>query len=175
VCHHAQAIVAGDGGVVGTATLRFLYVFVVMAHATRHILPCNVTAPPTAPWALQQRREAIPPDHPYRFLLHDRDSIFSQQLDPRIQHLGQRVLKTPPQRPQTNALCERLLGTLRREGLDFLIPFTAHHLQRILRAWIAHYNTGRPYTALGPGMPQPLAALPAPLPKNRIACRPFDV
>jgi hypothetical protein len=54
-----------------------------MEHATRHILHCNVTVHPTAPWTLQQLREAIPADHPYRFLIHDRDSIFSRDLDQR--------------------------------------------------------------------------------------------
>ena len=161
--NHAQAIVACDFCVVVTATFRLLYVFVLMEHATRRILHVNVTAHPTASWTLQQLREAIPADHDYRFLLHDRDSIFSAQLDHSIQNLGLRVLKTPPQTPQANALCERLLGTLRRECLDFLIPLSAHHLCCLLKEWVPHYNTSRPHMSLGPGMPQPLPSLPVPL------------
>jgi putative transposase len=121
---HAQAIVACDFCVVVTATFRLLYVLVVMEHATRRILHANVTAHPTAPWTLQQLRDAIPADHAYRFLIHDRDAIFSQEFDQRVRHLGLQVLKTPVRSPQANALCERLLGTLRRECLDFLIPLT---------------------------------------------------
>jgi len=124
VRNHAQAIVACDFCAVVTATFRLLYIFVVMEHATRQILHCHVTAHPTAQWTLQQLREAIPSDHSYRFLIHDRDCIFSQQLDQQVQHLGLRVLKTPVRSPQANAFCERLLGTLRRECLDFLIPLT---------------------------------------------------
>ena len=165
--NHAQAIVACDFCVVVTATFRLLYVFVVMEHATRRILHCHVTAHPTAPWTLQQLREAIPTDHAYRFLLHDRDRIFSPQLDQYIRHLGLRVLKTPPQSPQANALCERLLGTLRRECLDFVLPLTAHHVQRLLAAWVPHYNHGRPHMSLGPGMPQPLPPLPVTLHAHR--------
>lgn len=167
VRNHAQAIIACDFCVVVTATFRLLYVFVVMEHATRRILHCHVTAHPTAPWTLQQLREAIPADHAYRFLLHDRDSIFSAQLDQHIRHLGLRVLKTPPQSPKANALCERLIGTLRRECLDFVIPLTAHHVQRLLAAWISHYNHGRPHMSLGPGMPQPLPPLPMTLQAHR--------
>jgi putative transposase len=71
---HGQAIVACDFCVVVTATFQLLYVFVLMEHATRRVLHVNVTAHPTASWTLQQLREAIPVDHTYRFLLHDRDS-----------------------------------------------------------------------------------------------------
>ena len=170
VRNHAQAIVACDFCVVVTATFRLLYVFVVMEHATRRILHFNVTAHPTAAWTLHQLREAIPADHSYRFLLHDRDSIFSRELDQRAQNLGLRVLKTPPQRPQANALCERLLGTLRRECFDFVIPLTENHVRRLLAAWIPHYNHGRPHMSLGPGIPQPPPTLPVMLqaPRHRL-------
>ena len=126
-----------------------------------------VTAHPTAAWTLQQLREAIPANHGYRFLLHDRDSIFSQQLDQCVHNLGLRVLKTPPHSPQANALCERLLGTLRRECLDFMIPFTENHLRCLLSVWVHHYNACRPHMSLGPGIPQPPASLPVALCAHR--------
>jgi putative transposase len=160
VRNHAQAIVACDFCVVVTATFRSLYVFVAMEHLTRRILHVNVTAHPTAAWTLQQLREVIPADHAYRFLIHDRDTIFSQTLDQSVHHLGLKVLKTPPRNPQANALCERLIGTLRRECLDFMIPLTEDHLRRLLHEWAAHYTEGRPHMSLGPGIPQPPASLP---------------
>jgi putative transposase len=170
VRNHAQAIVACDFCVAMTATFRILYVFVVIEHASRRLLHVNVTAHPTAAWTLQQLREALPEDHGYRFLIHDRDSIFSQTLDRRIGNLGLRVLKTPPHCPQANAICERVLGTLRREALDFVIPLTEDHLRWMLREWVAHYNQGRPHMALGPGIPQPPMMLPVPLhgPRHRL-------
>jgi len=167
VCNHARTIVACDFCVVVTATFRLLSVFVLMEHATRRILHVNVTAHPTSSWAMQQLREAIPTDHTYRFLIHDRDSIFSRQLDQHIRNLGLRVLKTPPQSPWANALCERLIGTLRRECLDLLIPLSAHHLWRVLQQWVPHSNAGRPHMALGPGIPQPPLALPVSLQAHR--------
>src|SRR5215475_3741586 len=88
VRNHAQAVVACDFCVVVTATFRLLYVFVVIEHASRRLLHVIVTTHPTAGWTLQQLREAMPSDHAYRFLIHDRDSIFSQMLDQNIRHLG---------------------------------------------------------------------------------------
>jgi hypothetical protein len=61
---------------------------------------------------------------------------------------------------RANAFCERLIGTIRRECLDFLILLDAVHLRRILREWVAHYNKGRPYSSLGPGIPDSSVVLP---------------
>jgi transposase InsO family protein len=167
VRHHAQAMVACDFCVTITATFRLLYVCVVIEHASRRLLHVNVTAHPTAEWTLQQLREAIPSDHSVRFLIHDRDGMFSPALDQSVRHLGLHILKTPVRTPVANAICERVLGTLRRERLDFVMPFTATHLRRLLQGWVGHDNAGRPHMALGPGIPQPLAALPTPLHEQR--------
>ena len=110
VRNHAEAIVACDFLTVVTATFRVLYVFVVMEVGSRRIVYYNVTTNPTAAWTTQQLREAIPCDHRYRFLVHDRDSIFSKSLDETIRHLGLRVLKSPVRAPKANAFCERLHG-----------------------------------------------------------------
>ena len=122
---------------------------------------------PTAHRTLQQLRDAIPSARGYRFLMHDRDTILSQDLDQRVRHLGLRVLKTPVRSPQANALCEWLLGTLRRGYLDFLIPLAEHHLRRLLNGWVSHCNEGRPHMSLGPGIPQPPSSLPVPLQAHR--------
>ena len=88
-------------------------------------------------------------------MIHDRDSIFSQELDRQVTHLGMRVLRTPIRAPRANAVCERLGGSLRRECLDFLIPFNERHLKMTVKQWATHYNRGRPHSSLGPGFPEP--------------------
>jgi putative transposase len=153
VRNHAHAMLACDFFVVVTARFRILYVFVVMEVGTRKIAHFNVTAHPTAAWTLQQFRDAIAGEQPYRFILHDRDSIYSGELDSALKSLGVTVLRTPFRVPQANAICERLIGTMRRECLDFLIPFNERHVRRILKEWVAHYNQGRPHASLGPGIP----------------------
>jgi putative transposase len=146
--------------VVVTATFRLLYVFVMIEHERRRLIHVNVTANPTAQWTLQQFREAMPVDHGYRFLIHDRDAIFSNQVDQGVRPMGLRVLKTPLRTPVANAICERLIETIRRECLDFVIARNACHLFGLLKEWVTHYNEGRPHMALGPGIPQPRAPLP---------------
>jgi putative transposase len=138
-----------------TASFRVLYVFVAMEVGSRCILHANVTAHPTAEWTTQQFREFLAFDHPYRFVIHDRDAIFSSGLDAALKGFGVRVLRTPVRAPKANAYCERLVGTIRRECLDFLIPLSEVHLKRILREYVRHYNRGRPHSSLGPGIPEP--------------------
>jgi transposase InsO family protein len=152
---HAQGIIACDFLVAVTATFRLLYVFVVIEHRSRRLLHFNISAHPSATWTLQQLREAIGLQEQYEYLLHDRDSIFAQHLDESIAKLGVKVLKSPPRSPMVNAICERVIGTIRRECLDWLIPLSESHLRSILKYWIAHYNSGRPHMALGPGVPNP--------------------
>lgn len=160
--NHANTTVACDFCTAVTAGLRVVYVFVVMEIGTRRLLHVNVTAHPTASWTLQQLREALPGHHRYRFLLHDRDSIYSHGLDQSAAALGVRVLRTPIRAPRANAFAERLIGTLRRELLDHLIPLGEAHLRRLLREWQRYYNQARPHSALGPGFAEPTPSLPAP-------------
>ena len=74
-------------------------------------------------------------DSSHQYLLHDRDSIFAKRLDESIKALGFRVLKSPLWSPKANALCERVIGSIRRECLDWLIPVTEAHLREILKIW----------------------------------------
>jgi len=153
--NHARAIVACDFFVAVTATFRRLYVFVIIAHGSRRLVRVDVTACPSAAWTLQQLREVVGFDLADRYVIHDRDSIFARGLGESIRNLGLTVLKSPPQSPKANAICERVIGTIRGECLDWLIPLSESHLRSILRSWVGHYNQGRPHRALGPGVPVP--------------------
>jgi putative transposase len=92
--NHARGILASDFLVVVTAHFRVLYVFVVLEVGTRKIVHFNVTDHPTADWTLQQFREVMG-EQSHRFVIHDRDSIYSPQLDSALKAMGLRVLKTP--------------------------------------------------------------------------------
>jgi len=126
---------------------------VIEQRRRRRLIHCNVTAHPTAAWTRQQLRQALGFDTHYGYLLHDRDSIFSRELDAAVGGLGLRILKTPPRCPMANGLCERVIGTIRGECLDWLIPLSEALLRHALRSWVEHYNRGRPHMMLGPGRP----------------------
>jgi transposase InsO family protein len=155
VRNHARGIVACDFFVCVTVRFRVLYTFVALEIGSRRLVHFNVTEHPTSEWTLQQLREALPGDQDHKFLLHDRHKTFSASLDETIESWGIHVLRSPVHRPTANAHCERLIGSIRRECLDYLIPLNASHLRRILREWACHYNAGRPHRSLGPGIPAP--------------------
>jgi hypothetical protein len=93
-------------------------------------------------------------DQAHRFVIHDRDTTYSAGVDRTLETMGLTVLKTPVRSPQANAFCERVIGTIRRECLDFMIPMSERHVRAILREWVRHYNRGRPHASLGPGIPE---------------------
>lgn len=147
--NHAKAIVACDFFTSVTTTFQILYVFIAIAIGSCRLLHCNVTDHPTAEWTWQQFRVRL-------------DAIFSAEVDEALNGFGPKVLKTPVRTPMANAHCEPLIGTIRRECLDYLIPMNERHFRRIVRDSAAHYNRDRPHTALGPGFPEPnLAPIPA--------------
>jgi transposase InsO family protein len=133
-------VLACDFFVAVTATFRVLHVFVVLEVGTRRILHWNVTAHPTAEWTTQQFRMIIAGDQPHRFVIHDRDTIYSAGVDATLAAMDLTVLKTPVRTPQPNTFCERLIGTIRRECLDWVIALSERHLRAVLREWVVHYN-----------------------------------
>lgn len=135
---------------------RVIYVFVVLEVGTRRILHWNVTAHPTAEWTVQQFRMIGAGDQPHRFVIHDRDTIYSEIVDRTLAAMGLAALKTPVRAPDSERIL-RTVGTMRRECLDFVIPVNDGHLRSVLREWVVHYNRGRPHASLGPGIPDPLS------------------
>lgn len=135
--------------------VRLVYVCVVMEVGTRRIVHWNATQQPTADGPVPQVRAVITGEAPHRFLVHDRDAIYAPAVDRAVEAMGVQVWKTPVRTPQANAFCERLIGTIRRECLDGLIPLNERHVRGILQEWVRHYHRGRPHASLGPGLPEP--------------------
>jgi transposase InsO family protein len=138
--NHREAIAAMDFLVVPTVRFKLLYVWFVIEHDRRRLLHVNITAHPTSSWTIQQLREAFPSDTSARFLIHDNDSIFSDQVTKAIDGLGMEPKRTAYRSPWQNGTAERWIGTVRRELLDHVIVIDERHLRRLLREYIEYYN-----------------------------------
>ncbi len=86
-------------------------------------------------------------------LIRDRDAKFSPTFDRAAQAVGARVVKTAVRAPDMNAVCERFLGSVRRECLDQMIVFSEAHLRAVLREYVVYFNASRPHQGLRQNMP----------------------
>lgn len=157
--HPTHSIKAVVQVVLGLVSFLFLLFWPRSGPAAGNLYS-NATAHPASEWTQQQPREAILADPGYQFLIHGRSGIFSREFDATAENMGLCVIKAPYRSPRADSIRERAIGTLRRECLDHLIPLTGNHLRRTLRGWVVHYNTGRPHSALGPGIPEPSEGMP---------------
>jgi putative transposase len=145
----AHAIIACDFLVVETVLLQRLHVLVFIEHGSRRLHLAGVTARPTRAWAVQQARNlAMDLDDrlgTLRFLIHDRDPLFTAAFAEVFKAEGLRIITTLPRTPRMNAICERVIGTLRRELLDRVLILGERHLDLVLREYVKHYNGHRPH------------------------------
>ena len=137
--------------------LTRLYVLVFIEHGTRRMHLGGVTPHPTGEWTAQQARNlAVNLDErfeDFRFLIRDRGLNFTASFDAVFQATGATILRTAVQAPRMNAICERLVGTLRRELLDRVLILGAAHLRAVLAEYQEHYNTARPHQGINQRTP----------------------
>ena len=141
---------------VDTVLLKRLYVLVFIEHGTRRMHLGGVTTNPTGEWTVQQARNlAMSLDErcaDFTFLIRDRGSNFTASFDAVFEACGIQILRTAVQAPRMNAICERLVGTLRREVLDRMLTLGAP-LCAVLAEYQAHYNTARPHQGIAQHVP----------------------
>ena len=134
-----------------------MYVLVFIEHGTRRMHLGGVTAHPTGDWTVQQARNlALTLGERFesiRFLIRDRGSNFTASFDAVFQAAGTGILRTAVQAPRMNAICERLVGTLRRELLDRVLNLGETHLGAVLAEYQVHYNTARPHQGIAQRVP----------------------
>jgi transposase InsO family protein len=82
------------------------------------------------------------------FLIRDRDAKYTAAFDAVFTAVGIRIIRTPIRAPRANAVCERRIGSVRRECLDRMLIVGRLHLLRVLAEYLEHYNDHRPHRAL---------------------------
>ena len=140
-----------------TVLLRRVYVLVFIEHGTRRMHLGSVTSSPTGEWTVQRSRNlALSLDERFgdmRFLIRDRGSNFTRSFDAVFEAAGTGILRCAAQAPRMNAICERLVGTLRREILNRVLILGEAHLRSVLAEYQAHYNNARPHQGIAQRIP----------------------
>ena len=170
-------MLACDFFTVDTVGMRRLYVLFFIELGSRHVHLAGCTENPSGVWVAQQAREHVwsltERASPLRFLIHDRDTKFTDAFHEAFRTEGISIIRTPVKAPKANAFAERFVGTIRRECLDWMLIFTRRQLERTLRTYVEHYNGHRPHRGLGlvPPQPRPLLRVAAPEQPGRVRRR----
>jgi len=154
---HAAGIWACDFLPVTDLLFREVYAFFIVELATRRVVHVAVTRHPTDAWVAQQLREATPFGQHPTYLIRDNDSKFGPAFARVAEDSGIEILRTAYRAPQMNAVCERFLGSVRRECLDHLLILGEAHLRRALQAYVAYFNGARPHQGIAQQVPASVA------------------
>jgi putative transposase len=149
----ACGVLAADFVHVDTVLLRRIYALIVIEHGTRRVRLAGITAHPDGAWTTQAARNLLMDlgqrATSAKFLIKDRAGQYTSSFDAVFTAEGIRILVSPPQAPKANAICETIIGTLRRELLDQVLIVNEHHLRRALTEYLRHHNAARPHRSLG--------------------------
>ena len=159
--NHAQIIWACDFLPVMDLFFRQIYAFFIIEPGSRRVVHFGVTSHPTDAWVAQQLREATPYGLTPCFLICDRDSKHGDDFARVAKASSIDVLKTPYRAPKANAICERFLGSVRRECLDHLLVVGDRQLHRVIKEYVEYFNRARPHQGIGQRIPEGIGPQPA--------------
>ena len=155
--NHAHEVWACDFLPVTDLWFRSLFAFFILELGSREVVHVGVTPHPTDQWIAQQLREATPFGQKPQYLVRDNDSKYGPQVARVAATSRIEILRTPVLAPRANAICERFLGSVRRECLDHLLILHTRHLGRVLREYVDDYNHARPHQGINQTPPQGVA------------------
>jgi putative transposase len=144
--NHASEIWACDFVQTYDLFFRTIFVFFVIELESRRVVHFGVTRSPNDAWVAQQWRHATPFGEGPRFLIRDNDDKFGPHFSLVTGNVD--VLKTPVRAPKANAICERFIGSVRRECLDHVIILSERHLRRLVREYADYFNHVRPHQGI---------------------------
>jgi transposase InsO family protein len=149
--NHASQVWACDFLQTYDIFFRTVFVFIIVELGSRRVVHFGVTRNPTDRWVAQQLREATPFGEGPRFLIRDNDRKYGESFDQVAS--GINVPKTPYKAPKANAICERFLGSLRRECLDHILILSGRHLHRGVKGYVGYFNRARPHQGISQRIP----------------------
>jgi len=151
--NHAAGIWACDFTVVYDLLFRPLFIFIVIELQSLRIRHTAVTHTPSDAWTAQQIRESTPWGQRPRHIIHDRDNKYGQLFKSVVQCTSTEELITPYRAPKANAICERAIGSLKRECLDHTLVLHRRQLQHVVKEYADYYNRSRPHQGIQQRVP----------------------
>jgi transposase InsO family protein len=152
---HWELLAATDFFTVEVATWHGLvtyYVLVVMEQSTRRVDIAGITPHPHEAFMMQCARQLTDPFDGFlldkHYLLHDRDTKFTQAFDQCLRNAGVKPLVLPPQSPNLNAHCERFIRSIKEEALSRIIFIGEGSLRHAIHHYMTHYHSERNHQGL---------------------------
>jgi putative transposase len=141
------------------------YVLAFVHLGSRKVVVSPSTLNPNDDWMRQQARNALmwadEEGIDLRYLLHDRDTKFTESFNHLFKDGGVRIVRAPYQTPIANCFAESWIGSLKRECLNHFACFSLRHLDYIVQTYVGYYNHLRPHQGVGN---RPLTTVEVPIP-----------
>jgi putative transposase len=153
---HREQIVAADFFTVEVWTRKGLQRFMVLFFielSTRRIQIAGISARANGLWMDQIARNLTDSADGLlkgqRYLIHDRDPLFTLEFLSTLADAGTESVKLPPRSPNLNSYAERFVRTIKESCLERTILFGEGALRTAVREFVAHYHSERNHQGIG--------------------------
>jgi transposase InsO family protein len=153
---HWELIVAADFFTIEVWTAKGLQRFMVLFFielSTRRVEIGGISAATNGLWMNQIARNLTDSVDGLltgkRYLIHDRDPLFTDEFLRTLKDVGVESVKLPPRSPNLNAHAERFVRSIKESCLERLVLFGQSSLRTAVQNFVAHYQTERNHQGLG--------------------------
>jgi transposase InsO family protein len=165
LARHWELIVAADFFTVEVWTRRGLQRFLVLFFidlSTRKVEIGGLASTADGLWMSQIGRNVTDAVDGIltgkRYLIHDRDPLFTAEFLGMLGDVGVQSVKLPPRSPNLNAVAEKFVRSIKESCLDRLILFGEEGLRKAIQNFILHYHAERNHQGKGNKLLFPRAA-----------------
>jgi putative transposase len=133
---------------------RQTFLFFLIELGSRRVVRFGITRNPTAEWIAQQLREATPEGLRPKYLIRDNNGKYGVLFDRVAEASGIEIVKIPFRAPRANSVCERFLGSVRRECLNQLLIFSDQQFYWVIKEYVGYFNRERPHQGIAQKIPE---------------------
>jgi putative transposase len=134
-----------------TSLVRYFVLF-IMDLQTRRVEIAGIAQQPDGEWMKQIARNLTDADGGFlngaRYLIHDRDPLFTEAFRELLKSSGAKTVKLPARSPDLNAYAERFVRSIKSECLAQIVPLGERHLQNAVKEYTEHYHFERNHQGL---------------------------